>query len=67
MMNVALPPAVSKNTYDPHTLTPPYDNPSTHEGQLCISPKFPNVQGYVAFTSVTFCIIPLGPMTDHAS
>lgn len=64
-MNVALLSAVSKNTCDPHIVTLPYDSPSTREGQLSISPKSSRAQGYVAFPSVTSCIIPLGPMTDH--
>lgn len=58
-MNVALPSAVSKNTYDPHALTLPYDTPSTHRGKLYIPSKSPSIQSCVAFTPVTFCIIPL--------
>ena len=53
-MNITLPSAVSKNTYDPHIFTLPYGNPSTHGGRLYIRSKSPRVQSYVAFTSVTF-------------
>lgn len=45
MMNVALPSEVSKNTRDPHIVTFPYDNTSTHEGQLSISLKSLYAQG----------------------
>lgn len=65
MMNVALPSAASKNTYDPHILILPNDNLSTHESKFYSPPKSPHDTGYVAFTSVTFCIILLGPMADH--